>query len=588
MSDEPVFERPVRGSRWADDQARDALLPIIETLAAVTGFDVIGVSAVRDDGYLHLLSVVGPADAREALVDSLAPADPLVDALGAADDWGALRWVPHDRHQLDIDRWGWTSGLSRESVPGAWHPEDILVAPMHHPDGALRAVLGFDSPRDGMVPVGADRLLLETYAAQACRAIEAILDRARLAEQIRLASAAADIVRRASGSMSAAEVLAECGPAIVDGFRAQALWTQLVGEAPRAVHDDTPVPPTSTLVEILQRYAAAAWSRQHVGVFAPDRPAPPPLTDADVAELLGFLASTGGGAESMLVVPLGAGPDHLGWIAMTRGAGGAEWSEGEAQVALDIGRDLGRALASADNLEREHRLVQELQELADYKSHLIATVSHELRTPLTSIVGFLELLEDDPGLSDSSRSAVEAIQRGSLRLSRVVEELLVLHRVVDGDPATATTVDLAPLVTDCVALHAGPAEGRDITLTADVSDRPVLVLGVAHELEHLVANLVGNAVKYTPDGGHVHVVLGSADGEVLLTCTDDGIGMSEADQAHVFDEFYRSADPAAAHRTGTGLGLAIVRRVVDRLGGRIELESALGRGSTFRVRLPAA
>ena len=130
MTDSSGFERPVRGSRWSDDQARESLLPIIETLAEVTGFEVIGVSGVRDDGYLHHLCVVGPDDAREALLDSLAPAAMLVDALESADVWGALSFVPHDRHGLDIDRWGWASDAPRDGLPGVWHPEDILVATM--------------------------------------------------------------------------------------------------------------------------------------------------------------------------------------------------------------------------------------------------------------------------------------------------------------------------------------------------------------------------------------------------------------------------------------------------------------------------
>ncbi|KQW48036.1 hypothetical protein ASC77_16730 [Nocardioides sp. Root1257] len=584
MSQQPDdFERPVRGSRWSDDQAREALLPIVETLAAVTGFEVIGVSGVRDDGYLHQLSVVGPADAREVLLDSLAPVAMLVDALTEADDWGALKFVPHDRHSLDIDRWGWTSDAPRETVPGVWHPEDILVAPMHHADGSLRAVLGFDAPRDGRVPDGAERVLLDTYARQACRAIAAILESERLAEQVRLADAAADIVRQATGSMSVDDALTQCGPSIVDGFRADALWTHLFGSEPRPVHDAAPHAPPPALIDILARYAAAAWEQQTVGVFAPERRPPEPLDDGELTLVLEFLE-----AESLLVVPLGAGTECLGWIGLTRGRGNAEWSVGETAVARDLGRDLGRALANATTYEREHRLVQELQELADYKSHLVATVSHELRTPLTSIVGFLELLEGDPGLSDRSRSAVAAIQRGSTRLSRVVEELLVLHRTADSELDAARKVDFAAIVADIVDLNAGPAARRDISVTGRLTDEPAWVLGAQHELEHIVANLVSNAVKYTPDGGHVLVALEQTEGTVLLTCTDDGIGISAADQAHVFEEFYRSADPAAMHQAGTGLGLAIVRRIVDRHGGSIEVESVLGSGSTFRVWLPAA
>ncbi len=583
-TDDTGVERPVRGSRWSDARAREALQSILETLAEVAGFEVVGVSGVRDDGYLHVLCLVGPEEARAELIDSLAPVADLLEQLEIAQDWGTLKFVSHEDLILDVERWGWFSDRPRDVPPGAWHPEDMLIAPVHDDRGRLVGVLGMELPTDGLVPTDGTRELLEMYARQACRAIAAILESERLAEQIRLAGAAADIVRRATGSMSASEVLSECGTAIVDGFRAQSLWTQLLGEEPRPIHDIDPVAPPPELTELLASYAAAAWDRQHVGIFAPDRRPPETLGAPELAAVLEFLAPTA--AESLLVVPLGAGTDCLGWIGLTRGRGDAEWSAGEAEVALDIGRDLGRALASASNFEREHRLVQELQELADYKSHLVATVSHELRTPLTSIVGFLELLDGDPGLSPRSRSAIGAIQRGSARLSRVVEELLVLHRTADGELQGAGHVDLTGIVADIVDLNEGPAERREIELTSEVPPGPTWVLGAAHEVEHVVANLIGNAVKYTPDGGHVAVTLAPSGDGVLLTCTDDGIGISSEDQARVFEEFYRSTDPAATHRSGTGLGLAIVRRIVDRHGGRIELESALGSGSTFRVWLP--
>ncbi|MDF1605064.1 GAF domain-containing sensor histidine kinase [Nocardioides sp. YIM 152315] len=587
MTDAPGAERPVRGSRWSDDSSREALQSIIEAIREVAGFDVVGVSAVRDDGYLQLLCVVGPEDARETLADTLAPLAPLLEALEDAEDWGRLKYVRHDRHALDIERWGWTSDGPRDVPDGVWHPEDVLVAPLHGDDGRLIAVLGLDVPRDGLVPDESKRPLLDVYARQASGAVVATLERERMAEQVRLAAAAADIVRRAAASMSAERTLAECATAIVDGFRAQALWTQLVGEQPRAVHDDAPVAPPPETVAVFERYARALWETQDVAVFAPDRPAPPSRDVADHAAMTAFLGQTH--AESLLLAPLGSGPDCLGWIGMSRGHGGAEWSEAEAAMALDIGRDLGRALASARMFEREHQLVQELQEVADYKSHLVATVSHELRTPLTSIVGYLELLAGDPGLSERSRTAIAAIERGSTRLSRVVEELLVLHHTADATGLDhAQPVDLSPLVADIIELNSGPAESRGITVAASLQPSVAPVTGVAHELEHVVANLVGNAVKYTRDRGRVDVRLENADGEVVLTCSDDGIGISDADQQHVFEEFYRSTDPAASQQSGTGLGLAIVRRVVERHGGRIELESALGAGSTFRVRLPAS
>lgn len=587
MIDSPDFERPVRGSRWSDDQSRQALEAIAESIIETTGFDLVGISAVRDDGYLQQLCVVGPEEARAALIDSLAPLEPLLVALEVAEDWGWLKYVRYDKHDIDVDRWGWTSDGPRDVADGVWHPEDILVAPLHSDDGRLIAVLGLDMPRDGLIPDVGKRALLDGFARQASRAVVATLERERMAEQIRLAGAAADIVRRATGSMSVDDVLAECGAAIVEGFRATALWIQLVGSDPRPVHDSHPVPPPPSFTEPIARYAEAAWAAQQVGVFAPERRIPEPLRADEAAAVMRFLTAETT-AESLLVAPLGAGAEYLGWFGLSRRPGEAEWSEGEAAAALDIGRDLGSAIVTARNFEHEHRLVEELKTLADYKSRLVATVSHELRTPLTSIVGYLEILDGDDGLSDLSRKAVAAIQRGSARLSRVVEDLLVLHRMADGRMGTLGVVDLAPIVAATVDLNLGPASRRGISVDVQVPTGGAPVLGTAHDLEHVVANLVGNAVKYARDNGHVRVALDVADGEVVLCCTDDGIGIAPADHDQVFEEFYRSPDPEAASRSGTGLGLAIVRRVVDQLGGRIELESALGAGSTFRVHLPTA
>ena len=192
-------------------------------------------------------------------------------------------------------------------------------------------------------------------------------------------------------------------------------------------------------------------------------------------------------------------------------------------------------------------------------------------------------------MSTLSRPAPAATRGGTTRLSRVVEELLVLHRTADARGLDgAAPVDLTPVVADVVELNRGPAQARGVTVTTALPDGGAAVVGVAHELEHIVANLVGNAVKYTRAGGRVDIRLTTCDGEVALTCVDDGIGISQADQQHVFEEFYRSADPEAAQQSGTGLGLAIVRRLVERHGGRVQLESVLGEGSTFRVWLPAA
>jgi signal transduction histidine kinase len=430
-------------------------------------------------------------------------------------------------------------------------------------------------PRDGLVPSAEKRAMLEIYARQAGRAVITTLERERLAERVRLAGTAADIVRLASGTQSPEALLAECGREVARGFRADSLWVQLLGPDHRCdglLHVDGGRPcdcrrtragvgpppagvgaadgplhvdggPTVRLPSgvraLVSAHAQRAWERQCVAVLAPDRPVPGVLGAEQVAELLDFFASVEVG--SLLFVPLGAGPECFGAMDLTRGHHGAEWSDEEAAAALDVGRDLGRALANARTFAREHELVRELQDLADYKGRLVATVSHELKNPLSAILGYVEMLESEPSLSDHARSWVAAIQRGGDRLARVVGDLLLLHELSDAD-----------------------------------------------DLDQVVTNLVSNAVKYSTGGGSVTVRHERVGDQVALTCADDGLGISEADQAQLFAEFFRSSNPAAVAQPGTGLGLAIVRRIVVRHGGRIEVESGLGRGSTFRVCLPGA
>jgi len=583
MPENHAFERPIRGSRGSDSESRAALQAIAEGVAEIAGFDLVGISAARDDGYLHTLVVVGPEDARRTLIDSLAPTQPLLDQLEVAEDWGALKFVPHDRLVLDIDTWGWTSDAPRDNVPpGAWHPEDMLVAPLEDDDGRFLGFLGMELPRDGLVPSAAKREVLTIYARQAAQAVRATLERERLAEQVRLANSAADIVRMAAGSDSADEMLIRCGREVTKGLRADSLWVQMLGsdrrcQGPLYVDGGEAVRLPAGVRALLSAHAQRAWERQCVAVLAPDRPMPGVLAADQVETVLEFLA--GVGVESLLFVPIGAGADCFGVMGLTRGRHGAEWSEHESAAALDIARDLGRAL-------REHQLVRELREVADYRGRMVATVAHELKNPVSAVLGYAEILAGDPELGDSARTAAAAILRGGERLARVVDDLLVLHGTTEAAPALGGRVDLGALAAEVVELNAAMASAAGVDLRAVVPAEPVVAQGDDGELDHLVTNLVGNALKYTDPGGTVVVTVAAAGEDAQLTVADDGIGIAPEDQPHVFEEFYRSADPAATAKPGTGLGLAIARRVVERYHGRIEVESEPGRGSTFRVLLP--
>lgn len=415
------------------------------------------------------------------------------------------------------------------------------------------------------------------------------LEREELADQMRLADAARRVVRQASGNRSLDHLLRTSQNVLVDGFRARGMWIQIFddGQTGSIYSADGQDVVLSERVREIAFYAAhGLWDAQQTLVVGPhQRPALLSTDDhRDVVALLGDLD-----VGSILVVPLGAGHECLGNLVLTRAPGATDWTESEAHAALDVGRDLGGAILNVRAFEREHRLVKELQALDAYKTQLVATVSHELKTPLTSVLGHLEILETVDGLPRPVEKSIAAMGRGATRLARIVDDLLLLAKAGDPDVLLiACPVDLGDLVDEVVALGAIEARRRGVTVVVETPPSAVIASGDSAELDRVVANLVSNAVKYTGDGGRVVVSLAQQGEQVELSVADTGIGISEDDQQHLFAEFFRSSHPAAFAQPGTGLGLAIVDRIVARHHGSIEVESALGVGTTFRVTLPAA
>jgi signal transduction histidine kinase len=262
----------------------------------------------------------------------------------------------------------------------------------------------------------------------------------------------------------------------------------------------------------------------------------------------------------------------------------AVWSEAESRAALEVGREMGRAVEAARVHQRERDLIAELQELDRYKGEMIATITHELKTPLTAIIGHGELLQE----TVAGLPHVGAINRNARRLVDLVDDMLLLTTVKDPHrPFEPRPVDLGALVLEECEMIGLAAVQREVTLDLSLVRGDVRVPGDSYELARLVANIVGNAVKYTPPGGTVGLEVAHVGDRVVFTCADSGIGIADADLATLFDEFDRSSNPVAHALPGSGLGLAIVRRIAERHDGVVAVESELGLGSTFRVTLPA-
>lgn len=577
--------------------SRDALELIAEGVTDLAGFGIAAISVVREDGKLELIAIAGDDDAAQSVRGRRTPVASLMKELEKADDWGLLKFIPHERLDLGTgeEAWGWVpdpASLTPSDAPDAWHPLDMLVAPLYDDKGDLRGTLAMDLPLDGRRPGAQQREVLQTYAEQAGRAVVTALEREALAEQVRLAEAARAIVRNASAQLSMGRILADSQQALVEGFQAQGMWLQTFdedGQGTRAIYssEGTKVELPDELVTVAESSARQAWSLQRVEIVSRDRPFGPTITAEQGDGILCFLASIA--ITSILFTPLGAGPECLGNLVFTRAAGQRDWSDHEAAAALDIGHDLGRAILNARTFEREHHLVEELQALDTYKSQLIATVSHELKNPLTAITGHLEILEGAPDLSNTVQASLRAIDRGARRLAKVTDDLLLLSKVGDPHyPLIRVPVDVRRTLEEVLDLSSVVADRKGLTFVMEASDTPIVASGEPDELHRVLANLISNAVKYTSDGRTVTLTLMHTDDGVVFRCADQGIGISEGDRAQLFREFFRSTNPQAVAEPGTGLGLTIVKRIVERHGGRIEVSSELGRGSTFTVTVPAA
>lgn len=584
----PLDRALARVSRAGDSRA--GLQKIAEGVTEIVGFGVAAISHLRPDGELEMVAVAGSEEARRELLGTTIGVREFQHELDAGDAWGLLRFVPEGRVPPNRTIAGWIPDIPHTEDPTAWHAEDLLVALLVDDSGAMVGSLSVDLPIDGKRPSPETIRLLQKYAVHAGRAVTETMQRGELSEQVRLAKAVRTIARSATAHLSIHRVLENSQRALIDGFNAPTTWMQTLDDTGTMLEDIRPIGPQIKRPAILKALGPSAaeecWRDQRVVVVARDN-IPEALPPAENIALHRYMADAR--LDSLLFSPIGAGHQCLGYFVLCRDEGTAEWTHLERDAALDIGHDLGRAILNARLFQREQRLVDELTELDDFKSRLISTISHELRTPLTSVVGYSELLEAEPGLSDNGTRAVTAINANANRLSRIIEDLLLLSGISDPDRGGGRKpVDLGAAVVEALDLLHLQITTKALDVEYAAPTEPITVGGSKVDLGRVCANLLSNATKYTHHRGVVRVRLTEDGDDAVLVVSDDGIGISEADRKTLFDEFFRSSDPQVAGTKGTGLGLAIVRRIVESHGGSVGVDSTLGAGSTFTVRLPLA
>ena len=241
--------------------------------------------------------------------------------------------------------------------------------------------------------------------------------------------------------------------------------------------------------------------------------------------------------------------------------------------------------------DEQRRLTQQLAAADHARQQFLASTSHELRTPVTSILGYLELLEDE--LGPEHAGYLEILQRNGERLRDLAESLVVLSRLESDDvpraaPATGGGADLGQVAIWVRQTMEPLAAAQRVTLTLDLPEHPLRVSGSEDQVEQVLLNLVSNAVKYTPEGGSVACSLSRVGTLARIEVRDTGIGMAQDDVERLFTRYFRAENARASAIDGVGLGLSIVHEIVTAQGGRIEVSSELGAGTTMVVLLPLA
>jgi signal transduction histidine kinase len=578
----------------AQDDLASLFEMVVDGAADVVGFKVAAISLVVPSGEIEVVAVAGDDDARAELLGRRIPRINLEAEFAVAERWGSLRFVPAGELP-DGAAEGWVSSdwtaPTPDDDPDAWHPEDTLVAPFFDAVGNLLGILSVDLPLSGRRPDQAQRAVLELFANQTGIAISAARQRHALSERVRLAGAVQTVARIAQEDLDPATVLDVAAVPIASSLATSGLWLRaFAGEDDDeresvSARSGGPVRTPVSLVAIARALATRCWKTGVVAVVDESRAEPARLwSPDDTAQVARFLDDAA--ARSLLVAPIGSGSVCFGYIAGTRGPADPDWTDVEAQAALEMGRDLGRAVRNARLYAVERRVASELREADRSKTQLFSTVSHELKNPLASIVGHVELLRQEP--DGNTAWSLGVIDRNTQRLQSLVDDLLTLSRVSDPDRAMPEAdVDLGAVSRDVVDMFRPRAHSQRVDLTFDLEHELPLVRGSVGDLERVVQNLVSNAVKFTPAGGTVAVSVACRRDRVVLDVVDDGVGISEDDQAGLFTEFFRGTNPAALRVPGTGLGLSIAQRVATRHGGRIDVESQLGRGTSVTLLLPA-
>ena len=238
----------------------------------------------------------------------------------------------------------------------------------------------------------------------------------------------------------------------------------------------------------------------------------------------------------------------------------------------------------AEYIRSFNKMAEELSSVALLRMDFVNTFSHEFKTPLISIRGFAKLLQNDDLTPQQRRAYTDTVVQQSQRLAAMSTHILELAQYENTEIVSGKTrYSLDEQLRRCVRQQERDWLKKGLTVEGDLD--PVEYYGSEELVEHIWSNLLANAIRFTPDGGQITVVLRQGEGAAHVSISDTGVGMDEETQRHIFEKFYCAATSTGDR--GNGLGLSIVQRVVKLCGGQITVFSRPGKGTTFTVTLPA-
>ncbi|MDC7784475.1 ATP-binding protein [Rhodoplanes sp. TEM] len=407
-----------------------------------------------------------------------------------------------------------------------------------------------------------------------------------LARSVRELKALEEIGRTVASSLDLKSVLSTIVDRAVDLARADGGAIFAYDKAARAFRLAEAHGLDAALVEEVGRMAIpldaslmgrAALTRQPIGMAD--------LGDA-ATHRVGELALAAG-FRSALVVPLVGPEEILGSLVVQRRDAG-EFPPGIVGLMRTFADQSVIAMHNAELFRELAERGRQLQIANEHKSQFFANMSHELRTPLNAVLGYAELLVDGlyGELPAKAVDVLERVQANGRHLLGLINDVLDLSKIEAGQLALAAdTYAMRGVVEQVVAATESLARAKGLALTTEIAEDLPLGHGDERRLTQVFLNIVGNAIKFTEHGA-VAIRVGAADGQFLVAVRDTGPGIAPEDRQRIFDEFQQVDNSNTRQKGGTGLGLAIARRLVEMHGGAITLESEVGVGSEFLVRLP--